>query len=216
MHVYYPEGTVRALLATDQVTEATRQVLLERLTAPPQSPKFFSATEFVLLQTICNRLIPQEPGDAQIDIAGGIDKRLSQNESDGWRYDVMPPDGDTYKLGLTGVDETAQLLFKQPFQQLSDDQQDEVLMNIQRAVAPGQTWEHLPAGRFFEELLVEATHIYYSHPLAQEVIGYVGMADVPTWQRIGLNELEGREPQSTEAGGSELGKPSLLHAPWLL
>lgn len=199
MHDHYPKGTVRTLLKTDQITEATRQVLTERLTAPAYQPQFFSASEFALLQTICDRLIPQEPDAQPIDRAGGIDKRLFQNESDGWRYDVMPADGDAYKLGLAGVDETAHLLFQQPFQQLSGDQQDDVLLNIQRAVAPGKTWERLPANRFFEELLVEVAHTYYSHPLAQEAIGYVGMADVPTWQRIGLNELEDREPNAVKS-----------------
>lgn len=192
--MHYPEGTVRALIKTDQVTEATRQILTERLTAPVQQPQFFSDSEFALLQTICDRLIPQDIDDKRIDIAGNIDNRLFQNESDGWRYNVMPPDGDAYKLGLAGIDETAQLLFQQSFHQLSGDQQDSLLLTIQRAVAPGKTWEHFPAELFFEELLVEATHIYYSHPLAQEAIGYVGMADVPTWQRIGLNQLEDREP----------------------
>ncbi|MVM38101.1 gluconate 2-dehydrogenase subunit 3 family protein [Spirosoma sp. HMF3257] len=193
--MHYPEGTVRALIKTDQVTEATRQILAERLAAPVQQPQFFSDSEFALLQTICDRLIPQDIDDKQIDIAGNIDNRLFQNESDGWRYDVMPPDGDAYKLGLAGINETAQLLFQQSFHQLSDDQQDSLLLTIQRAVAPGKTWEHFPAELFFEELLVEATHIYYSHPLAQEAIGYVGMADVPTWQHIGLNQLEDREPR---------------------
>ncbi|GAB4016774.1 hypothetical protein GCM10028808_46260 [Spirosoma migulaei] len=193
--MHYPEGTVRSLLNTNQVTKATRQALTERLTAPAYQPQFFSASEFALLQAICDRLLPQEADDKPIDIAGGIDKRLFQNESDGWRYDTMPADGDAYKLGLAGVDETAQLFFQQSFQQLAGSQQDDVLLTIQRVVAPGKTWEHLPAGRFFEELLTEATHIYYSHPLAQDAIGYVGMADVPTWQRIGLNELEDREPR---------------------
>lgn len=195
MHDHYPDGTVRALLATDQITEATRQALTERLTAAPQQPQFFSASELGLLQAICNRLIPQDERTERIDIAGSIDKRLAQNKSDGWRYDVMPADGDAYKLGLAGVDETARLLFLQSFQQLSDELQDEVLKAIQHKEASGETWQKLPADRFFEELLVEVANTYYSHPLAQEEIGYVGMADVPTWQRIGLNQLEDREPQ---------------------
>jgi gluconate 2-dehydrogenase gamma chain len=195
MHDHYPDGTVRALLATDQVTEATRQALTERLTAPPQQPKFFSASEFGLLQAICDRLIPQDERTERIDIAGSIDERLTQNKSDGWRYDVMPADGDAYKLGLTGVDETARLLFLQSFEQLSNELKDEVLRAIQHKEAPGKTWQRLPTDRFFEELLVEVANTYYSHPLAQEEIGYVGMADVPTWQRIGLDQLEDREPR---------------------
>ena len=195
MPEHYPDGTVRALLLTDDVTEATRQALTERLETTPPKPDFFSKTEFHLLEAICSRLIPQDEGKPSIDIAGGIDERLVQNKSDGWRYDTMPADGEAYKLGLAGVDETASILFESPFQSLSDKQQDDVLQQIQQGDAPGEIWKKLPANRFFEELLAEATTNYYSNPLAQEAIGYVGMADVPGWQRIGLNQLEDREPK---------------------
>ncbi|GAB2548553.1 gluconate 2-dehydrogenase subunit 3 family protein [Spirosoma aerophilum] len=192
--IHYPPRTVRDLLKTDQVTEATRQVLTERLDAPSHPPTFFTTQEYNFLQAICRRLILQDDNDQPIDIAGNIDKRLSQQKSDGWRYDVMPADGDAYKLGLKAIDESAVILFQQPFQSLSTDQQDDLLGAVQKNEAPGPIWQQLPADRFFEELLTEATENYYSHPLAQEEIGYVGMADVPGWQRIGLNQLEDREP----------------------
>ena len=188
-----PQNTVRTLLATDHVTDATRQVLTERLNTPPRQPTFFAADEFALLQAICDRLIPQDNRPEPIDVAGGIDERLSQNKSNGWRYDVMPADADAYRQALAGVEETAQSLFQQPFRQLSGDQQNKVIGLIQTGDAPGDTWQTLPADRFFEELLAEASENYYSHPLAQEEIGYVGMADLPAWQRIGLNQLEDRE-----------------------
>lgn len=188
-----PANTVRTLLNTDHVTDATRRVLTERLNAPPRQPTFFTADEFALLQDVCNRLIPQDNRPTPINTAGGIDERLTQNKSNGWRYDTMPADGDAYKQGLAGVNESAQILFEQPFRQLLGDQQDTVIGLIQTGDAPGDTWQTLPAERFFEELLAEAAENYYSHPLAQEEIGYVGLADLPAWQRIGLDQLEDRE-----------------------
>lgn len=200
MTSYYPEGTVRALLDTDAVTEVTRRVLIERLNTPPREPTFFSTQECALLQAVCDRLIPQGDRQPRVDIAGGIDQRLSTDRSNGWRYDDMPPDRDAFKQGLQGIDQSAVALFGHPFQQLSGEQQDTVLKAIQTMEAssgdlPGAVWQSLPADRFFEELLAESVENYYSHPLAQEEIGYVGMADVPTWQRIGLNEREDREPR---------------------
>ena len=190
----YPPGTVRALLETEQVTQATRQALTKRLTKPARQPTFFSADEFALLQAICERLIPQDEQSQQIDVAGGIDERLSEDKANGWRYDTMPADGDAYRLGLQGINESSQLMFQQPFQNLMGEQQDRILKAVQQQEAPGSIWQKLPADRFFEELLAESVETYYSHPLAQEEIGYVGMADTPGWQRIGLNELEEREP----------------------
>jgi|SRR5919202_1048320 hypothetical protein len=197
MHIsdHYPEGTVRALLNTDHITEATRQALTERISFPSRQPQFFSDEEYALLQAICDRLIPQQDRPQYIDLAGGIDERLTKNMSNGWRYDVMPPDRDSFKLGLKGVSETAIALFQQPFQQLSTEQQDNVLMAIQLAEVEGGIWDALPAERFFEELLTEAVENYYSHPLSMEEIGCVSMADRPGWQRIGLNQLDDREPR---------------------
>ncbi|GAB3796020.1 hypothetical protein GCM10028819_12930 [Spirosoma humi] len=195
MHPHYPPNTVRALLDTDQVTDATRQALTERLQQPPHQPTFFSTSEFALLQAVCNRLIPQDNPSGWIDMASHIDKRLSEQKGDGWRYDAMPSDEDAYKLGLRGIDESAQLTFQQNFRNISAEQQDFILKAVQKMEAPGDTWKKLPADRFFEELLTEATENYYSHPLAQEEIGYVGMADVPAWNRLGLNQLEDREPK---------------------
>lgn len=197
MHYHYPEGTVRALLNTDQVTPATRSVLEARLNLSPYEPNFFSAGEYMLLKAVCDRLIPQTETLEYIDMARGIDERLAQNQSNGWRYDTLPPDRDAYQLGLKGINETAQAIYNRPFGQLSVEQQDDVIRTIQQTEPPGEAWQNLPADRFFEELLAEAVENYYSHPLAQEEIGYVGMADVPDWQRIGLNELEDREPRAT-------------------
>ncbi|GAB3892494.1 gluconate 2-dehydrogenase subunit 3 family protein [Spirosoma agri] len=198
MTIKYPVGTVRDLLTTDLVTEATRQALVKRLNTPPRQPTFFSTDEFTLLQAVCDRLVPQGETDQPIPVADGIDERLSGSETNGWRYDTMPTDGDAYKLGLKGIDESAQALFQQPFLSLTGGEQDQVLKAIQLMEAPGETWQTLPADRFFEELLAEAVENYYSHPIAQEEIGYVGMADTPTWKRVGLDQLEDREPRAVQ------------------
>ncbi|QHW01263.1 gluconate 2-dehydrogenase subunit 3 family protein [Spirosoma endbachense] len=192
---HYPEGTVRTLLTTDLVTEATRQALTDRLNAPLREPTFFSADDFALLDAVCNRLIPQDEQEKRIPVAEGIDERLSKNTTNGWRYDSMPNDGDAFKLGLKGINESALVIFQQPFLNLSGDQQDQILKAVQVMEAPGEVWQNLPADRFFEELLAEAVENYYSHPVAQEEIGYVGMADTPGWKRLGLNQLEDREPR---------------------
>ncbi|WP_254244887.1 gluconate 2-dehydrogenase subunit 3 family protein [Hymenobacter sp. BRD67] len=91
------------------------------------------------------------------------------------------------------MQEIAQALFATAFEQLAGDKQDEVLGALAGGNPPGVTWQTLPADRFFEELLAELTETYYAHPWAQDEIGYVGYANMPTWTRIGLNEKEPRE-----------------------
>jgi gluconate 2-dehydrogenase gamma chain len=191
----YPAGTVRALLATGSVTEATRQVLRARLAAPDYEPQFFDPATYELLRCVASRLLPQPDREAPIELASSIDQRLLSGIADGWRYDVLPPDREAYRLGLGGIRESAQLMFEQAFELLKPNQQDAVLQAIQNETAPGPIWQTVSANRFFEELLAELTENYYAHPLAQEEIGYAGMADGPGWINIGLNQKEDREPE---------------------
>ncbi|GAA4391298.1 gluconate 2-dehydrogenase subunit 3 family protein [Hymenobacter koreensis] len=196
---HYPEGTVRALLESPHVSEPTRAALQARLAAAaePYAPQFLDASSYELLRMICARLLPQPERPEPIEVAWCIDQRLAEGRSNGWRYDVLPPDREAYRLGLGGVQQTAQARFGHAFEQLAPDQQDQVLLQVQQGTAAGEAWATVPPVRFFEELLAEATSLYYAHPLAQEEIGYVGMADLPAWSRIGLNEREDREPDAT-------------------
>jgi hypothetical protein len=200
----YPRGTVRALVDTDFVTQATREVLKSRLVpddAPPlavSKPRFFDAEAFDTLRAACARLIPQVDRTRPVDLAGALDERLAEGKCDGWRYSRMPPDGEAYRRGLRGLNESARAMFGMAFYELDASGQDAVLLAVQRDEAQGQTWQTVPARRFFEELLAELTEGYYSDPLTQEEIGYVGFADAHGWQALGLNQLEAHEPRAVE------------------
>ncbi|MBM0745365.1 gluconate 2-dehydrogenase subunit 3 family protein (plasmid) [Phormidium sp. CLA17] len=191
----YPSGTVRHLLSTSQVTPKTKEVLQQRLEVSDSKPSFFDQASFAILQAAAARLIPQVEVEA-IALALALDQRLATGIGDGWRYDTVPPDSKAHQLGLQGLEESARSLFGKGFISLNEAEQDAVLQAVQQAKAPGTTWETLPSDLYFEELLVELTEAYYSHPLAQEAIGYVGMADAHGWQAIGLNQLEPWEPQT--------------------
>ncbi len=191
----YPAGTVRRLLETDAVTDATRTVLKTRLRETEgHQPVFFDARRFAILRAVCRRLIPQE----SVDCAAFIDKNFAANKGDGWRYDALPNDAETFRRGLDGISEAAQAKFDAEFPALDDFRQDAVLTEIQNGKAAGEIWKTISGELFFEEILTRTVEVYYAHPLAQEEIGYVGMADADGWTRIGLNEREPREPPVLE------------------
>ena len=191
----YPTGTLRALLATDAVTPPTREVLQARLEAAPAPPRFFSEEEMQILRAACARLIPQPERATPIELATPIDARLAEGTGNGWRYDALPPDGETYRAALRGLNQSARVLANADFTDLDASQQDAILSAVQNGEAKGEVWQTLDAPRFFEELLAEVTETYYAHPLAQEEIGCVASADAPGWTQIALNEREPREPQ---------------------
>lgn len=166
-----------------------------RLDAPAAyEPQFLAPETFALLEAVAARIFPQpDRATNPILLAPAIDQRLTKGESDGWRYDVMPPDRETYRLGLGGINDIAQALFQAEFLALDIAQQDQVIQALADGRPPGAIWQTLDASRFFEELLAELTENYYAHPLAQQEIGYAGFADLPAWTKIGLNEKEDRE-----------------------
>jgi len=193
----YPEGTVRNLLRTDHVSDATRAALTERLALPTvNAPDFFTASEFTALRAVCDRLMPQADRADPIDLAGVIDRRLASGQGNGWRYDTVPPDGEMYRLFLSGLHAVARELDGVPFAELDNHAQDEILSAVQNGETVLPVWSDVSSARCFEEILAEVAETYYAHPLAQEEIGYAGMADLPGWSRIGLNEREPREPHS--------------------
>lgn len=192
----YPPGSVRALLDTDLVTQPTHDALRARLMSDDNYVcRFFDEELFVTLRAACRRLIPQPERTPEIDVAVRLDERLAEGKSNGWRYSEMPPDGDAYRRALRGLNESAKQMYGTGFAALDATQQDDILRFVHRGQAPGMTWNTLSQVRFFEELLAEVTENYYAHPLAQEEIGYVGMADARGWQAVTLNQLEPWEPR---------------------
>ena len=99
----YPAGTVRALLETPLVTEATRTALRARLDAPPYEPTFLASAAYDLLRAVAACLFPQPDRAEPIELAPAVDQRLAAGLSDGWRYDALPPDREAYRLGLGGI-----------------------------------------------------------------------------------------------------------------
>lgn len=189
--------TFEELLPTDHVSDATRTALTQRLAdteaAPSYEPQLLAPETYRLLEAVAARLFPQPDRAQPIPLAYAIDKRLAKGGSDGWRYNAMPPDREAYRLGLGGIEQIAQALFQADFEQLTPTQQDEVVKSLAGGNPPGAAWQEVPADRFFEEMLAELTENYYAHPWAQNEIGYTGYADLPRWERIGLNEKNPRE-----------------------
>jgi hypothetical protein len=111
----------------------------------------------------------------------------------------MPPDQEAYRRGLAGVDDTAQVMFGAGFLHLPRAQQDAVVQSIADGQPPGAVWVGLSASYWFEELLVETTEIYFAHPLSQQDMGYLGMADAQGWDAVGLDEKERPLPANDHA-----------------
>lgn len=189
-HDPHNQQKVDALLSSDLVTEPTQIALQERIEKAFGNNKFFNDYSFNLLSAVCDLLVDQHSRHRTVNIAFFIDQRLTDKTCDGWRYNSMPPDDIMYKMGLEGIDETSSQMFGEKFIALKKEEQIKVLNAIQQGIVESDVWTKLPPVIFFEELLAETAEIFFSYPLVQASVGYVGMADAKGWTKIKLNESE--------------------------
>ncbi len=205
---HYPSGTVQTLLQTDFVLPQTKEVLQKRLDTPIViEPSFFSNEEFSTLQAVCKRLLPQPHNRKnQIDLAGILDTNCKENKTgNGWRYDVMPTDEEAYHQGLQAIEQSSRSLYGKAFQELSNNEQDELLQAVQQKTIEGKWWNNLPSNLFFEKLMASLVEIYYSHPIGKDEIGDASFADAKGWHLVQLNEREEREPEMTNRNDEQHG-----------
>jgi len=183
--------------------EKTRRVVRQRVEEVPRY-RFFSIDEARTMEAICARILPQDdrPPAERVPLAPWIDERLYDGAGDGYRYEDMPGDREAYRLALRGCDESANQLHGQAFAVLGPAAQDEVLGRVAVGEAPGDAWAHLPAIRFFKELVGEIVATYYAHPTAWAEIGFSGPASPRGHIRLDLDrhdpwEATERRPHSS-------------------
>ena len=172
------------LIAGPLLTGATREVLAARMARAlqPYTPTHFSAQQFALLEELSRVLVPHDP--ATLPLARSVDARLTRGDTDGWRYDELPPDAEAYNMLL--------LALPADFQAMQHGAQAASVTLLQR--------QH---PRVFEDLLAELTESYYAHPVNQLGIGYVGFADARGWSQTGLNQLDPHEQEALEQAGRQ-------------
>ena len=182
------------LIHSERVLPTTREVLVQRIEAEMKSgPKAISAEMYPVLKALVERLIPQTDREHPIDIAAELDEDAYLERGDGWRFADMPADKEALELGLTLLNGSAMRQHGKGFARLEANQQDLILTNVQNG---NVRWSRLNAKRWFEETLVNATRAFVSHPETLAEIGYSGIAILPNWENIGLNEGEAWEPQA--------------------
>jgi len=185
-----PDTPLQDLLHSGLVTEPTRRVLTERLAFVPPPLRFFTPPEADTLRALAARLFPAEHGAVPTDFVCGVDTRLANKQSDGWRYDILPPDDQMWRALLLGFNQTALAMHTQNFAACSEAHQDAVLASVHECKPPGNVWQTLSPKRAWEDMLAELSEIYYSQAQVQAQIGCVSFADGRGWHAIGLNKRE--------------------------
>lgn len=178
----------------------TRRAIDKRL-AVPREPRFFDDAEWMTLTALCERVLPQPRDRPPIPLAALLDAALLAGETQGFRIDPMPHEGEAWKLGLAAFEAEARAAFGRAFHELAAPMRDDLLRRAQHGNLRDPAWQPMSAALFFgKRVLVDIPAMYYAHPTAWSEIGYGGPASPRGYVRMELNRRDPWEPVEAKPG----------------
>ncbi|MBI2859449.1 MAG: gluconate 2-dehydrogenase subunit 3 family protein [Chloroflexi bacterium] len=129
----------------------------------PASPvfdalQFFDAGQAAIVHAAVGRIIPgtpQDPGAKEAAVVVFIDRAL-----EGYDIGLQP----RYVAGVPGMEAYARARYQKGFADLSDEQQDDILSNMQRNTGEAKEYLPNPAG-FFNTLLAHTRQGVFADPI---------------------------------------------------
>jgi gluconate 2-dehydrogenase subunit 3-like protein len=177
----YPDFDVFAAEASWD--EKTTAVVKGRM-SPAGPLRFFTPEEEATLRAFCDTATAQDR-DPRIPVANMIDAKLADGRLDGYRYEDMPEDPQTWRLVLRGLDEAARGRGADDFAGLDADAREEVVGAFAGGGVTGGTWEGLNVTRAWSVCMRAILTAFYSHPWAWNEIGFGGPAYPRGFMRLG-------------------------------
>ena len=180
----FPGYDVLAKRNTLSWNEPTRRAIDKRIAVPP-GPLFFSVTEWETLCAVCARIVPQPRDRPPVPLPAYVDEKMFENQSDGYRFAELPPQGEAWKTGLAAIEAEAQAAHRAGFHELAATEQDALLRRMQKGELDGPPWRGMPSALFFNKhVLHDIVSAYYAHPTAWSEIGWAGPASPRGFVRL--------------------------------
>lgn len=196
----YPGYDVLSKRNTMSWNEQTRRVVDERL-AVPRDPRFFTEDEFITVNAIAARLVPQPSGRPPIPVAALVDHKLHVGRADGYRQAGLPREREAWRRGLRAIDAEARRAYGGRFSEISALEQDTLLRRMQEGELHDAAWDGMPAKAFFKHRLGhDVVLAYYSHPAAWSEVGWGGPASPRGYVRMDFDERDAWEAVEFKGG----------------
>jgi hypothetical protein len=166
--------------------EETRSVVFSRVSRPPDI-RFFDAVQEAAATALFDRLLDQHPDDRPVPVTAMVDARLAEKETDGWHYDDMSDDWDSWRGSLAALDDEARDTHGTTFAACAEEQQQELLGRIKDG--DGE-WRGFHRARIWSLWTRYACTAFYSHPAAWDEIGFAGPAFPRGYKNLGVDRRE--------------------------
>jgi len=166
--------------------EATRVVVDRRLAGSP-AVRFFTETEAAAATALFDQLLYQR-AEPRVRVVQMVDVRLAEDQTDGWHYATMPPDGQAWRDSLAGLDADAREAHQKTFAECEWEEQSALVQAVQDR-GSGQ-WHGMVAAHVWSLWTRYACTAFYAHPWAWNEIGFDGPAYPRGYKNLGVDKLE--------------------------
>jgi hypothetical protein len=194
MHGRYPDFDV--LDQAEHWDAETRRIVLERVENVPPI-RFFGPDEAPTLTAFCDVVTAQD-AEPRIPVLSYVDARLHAGELDGYQYEELPDDRETWRIVARGLDEEAGRLGLARFSDGDWTQQEEIV----RRFSHGTLELGIDCKRAWSVVTRMILSAFYAHPWAWNEIGFGGPAYPRGYARFGSPHL-GAEVETEEWEGRE-------------
>jgi hypothetical protein len=189
MHGRYPDYNV--LDEVGHWDQATRRVVLARIDEAPPI-RFFTAHEVLALAAFCDVVLAQDR-EPKIPVLNMVDAKLFAGRLDGFRYDDMPDDRETWRRVAVGLDAAARRHGSEEFVAAPEEIQRRVVQAFSQGELRGEVWDQLSPKKAFSVVMRGVLSAFYSHPWAWNEIGFGGPAYPRGYARFGVGQRESWE-----------------------
>jgi hypothetical protein len=189
MHGRYPDFNV--LDEVDHWDEVTRHLVLERFERVPPI-RFFTSEEARTLGVFCDVVMAQDR-EPRIPVLNMVDAKLLAGVLDGFQFDDLPDDRETWRRVAVGLDAAARQHGVGDFATAPHEIQTAVIEAFSNGQLHGQVWDELPPARAWSVVMRAVLSAFYSHPWAWNEIGFGGPAYPRGYARFGVGQRESWE-----------------------
>lgn len=183
--------------------QVTKDLIEARVRTSPPAVTFFSATERGCAHALLNDLTGQDRDDAPVPVTPMVEARLAAGETDGWRYDDMPEDGQAWRESLRFLDEDSRAACSCELARASVEDQRAVIQSVQDLGV--KDWHGLNAAHVWSLWTRYACTAFYAHPSAWNEIGFPGPAYPRGYKNPGTDAREPYEVADTRPSADPLG-----------
>lgn len=184
----------------DTWDDATRRVVEARMNVS-RTMSFFAEGEQATARAFCD-LVTAQDREPRIPVVELVDQKYHQGRLDGFHYDDMPEDRETWHRAVAGLDQEAHARFSTCFANCDDDEGRSILTDFAEGKLTGGVWDTLNVSRAWSVCTRAILAAFYSHPWAWNEIGFGGPAYPRGYMRLGplstLDPFESRGATSED------------------